>query len=110
MYGVLLKTYVLSRCWGVTPTRVQARLNIDHDKLWVATEVDAQLGMCCENYKWQQNQSHVEVYIHVPEQTTSKQVCHIPSLPPSPQEQPVVVASSGLSLVKPIRSVGHSWS
>lgn len=53
---------------------LQARLDINHDKGWDAVEIDSELGMCCENYKWQQNQSHVEIYVHVPEQITSKQV------------------------------------
>lgn len=53
---------------------LQERLDAEHDKVWDALEVDIQLGMHCENYKWQQNQSHVEIYIHTPEGITSKQV------------------------------------
>lgn len=44
------------------------------DPAWDAIQIDPDLGMECENYKWQQNQSYVEIYIQVPEYTSSKQV------------------------------------
>ena len=75
LYGILAKTFFFGILGIMTPSLMQARLEIDLDKAWEAIEIDAQLGICCESYKWQQNQSHVEIYIHVPEQVSSKQVC-----------------------------------
>ena len=56
------------------PVFLQIRSIAGQDPAWDAIRIDLELGMICENYKWQQNQSYVEIYIHVPDQTTSKQV------------------------------------
>lgn len=37
----------------------------------------SELGMACEGYKWQQDQSHVEVYVLVPEGAATKQASQI---------------------------------
>lgn len=37
-------------------------------KAWEALSIDADLGMDCDDYKWQQNQSYVEIFVKLPAQ------------------------------------------
>lgn len=49
-------------------------MTLHADRAWEELTVDTELGLECESYKWQQNQSFVEVYVHVPQGTTVRQV------------------------------------
>ena len=40
------------------------------------------MGLDCGRYKWQQNQSHVEVAVHIPPSVPSHQAPLLPCLPP----------------------------
>ena len=51
----------------------QARLS-DRDRSWEAISIDSLLGVDCGDYKWQQNQSYVEIFCLLPENVTLKQV------------------------------------
>ncbi|GLC36971.1 hypothetical protein PLESTB_000172800 [Pleodorina starrii] len=50
---------------------MRARLMSRQERAWSAISVEPGMGMECSRYKWTQNQSHVYVFVRVPEGTTA---------------------------------------
>lgn len=53
---------------------LQARQRSGRDKIWAAVVVDSELGMDCGNFKWQQNQSYIEIFCRVPDNVPTHEV------------------------------------
>ena len=54
-----------------------ARQALLQGKAYAALTVPLSLGLDCGHYKWRQNQSHVEVFVPLPENLAAKQAsCH----------------------------------
>ncbi len=67
---------MILRCVSAT---AQSRQWTPDQKLWRQIEVPAGLGLDCDNYKWRQNQSHVEVFVRLPGYAKSHQVRRPPA-------------------------------
>lgn len=52
----------------------QSRRWTPQQKVWRQIEVPHDMGLDCDNYKWRQNQTHVEVFVRLPEYARPEQV------------------------------------
>lgn len=59
---------------GHTCAPPQSRRSTPQQKVWQQIEVPADMGLDCDNYKWRQNQTHVEVFARLPEYAIPEQV------------------------------------
>ena len=53
---------------------MQLKLQSQSQKAWDAVTVDLDLGIDCGEYKWQQNQSYIEIFVHLPDGPASPEV------------------------------------
>ncbi|KAK9820242.1 hypothetical protein WJX72_007885 [[Myrmecia] bisecta] len=53
---------------------LEARMSSKKDQGWKQIEVAPDLGVACDRYKWQQNQTYVEIYLRLPAHSHAKQV------------------------------------